>query len=146
MNCFKITWALAILLENRHKKFEINQTKIKGDCQSGRYFFLFLEANDSLNCRLPHIFPTDSPLNLCLICLKITWALAILLEHMHKKFEINQTTIEGCCQSGRYCWRKQLLKVKSIVNSKNVGLWSKFFFLYISELAMFFQSCSLWSI
>ena len=33
-----------------------------------------------------------------------TWALAILLEHMHKKFEINQTKIKGCCQSGRHCW------------------------------------------
>ena len=30
---FKITWALAILLD---KKFEINWTKIKGSCQSGR--------------------------------------------------------------------------------------------------------------
>ena len=25
----------------------------------------------------------------------------MLLEHMHKKFEINQTKIKGCCQSGR---------------------------------------------
>ena len=33
---FKITWALAIPLENRHKKCEINRTKIKGGCQSGR--------------------------------------------------------------------------------------------------------------
>ena len=33
---FKITWALAILLEHMHKKFEINLTKIKGSCQSGR--------------------------------------------------------------------------------------------------------------
>ena len=27
--------------------------------------------------------------------------LAILLEHMHKKFEINHTKIKGGCQSGR---------------------------------------------
>ena len=40
-------------------------------------------------------------LNLCLIYIKITWALAILLEHMHKKFEINRTKIKGSCQSGR---------------------------------------------
>ena len=40
-------------------------------------------------------------LNLCLIYFKITWALAILLEHMHKKFEINRTKIKGSCQSGR---------------------------------------------
>ena len=26
---------------------------------------------------------------------------AILLEHMHKKFEINRTEIDGGCQSGR---------------------------------------------
>ena len=40
-------------------------------------------------------------LNLCLIGFEITWALAILLEHMHKKFEINRTKIKGGCQSGR---------------------------------------------
>ena len=40
-------------------------------------------------------------LSLCLIYFKITWALAILLDHMHKKFEINQTKIKGGCQSGR---------------------------------------------
>ena len=39
--------------------------------------------------------------NLCLIYFKITWALAILLEHMHKKFKINRTKIKGGCQSGR---------------------------------------------
>ena len=27
--------------------------------------------------------------------------LAILLEHMHKKFEINRTKLKGGCQSGR---------------------------------------------
>ena len=40
-------------------------------------------------------------LDLCLIYFKITWALAIPLEHMHKKFEINQTKIKGGCQSRR---------------------------------------------
>ena len=39
-------------------------------------------------------------LNLCLIYFKTTWALAILLQHMHKKFEINRTNIKGSCQSG----------------------------------------------
>ena len=29
------------------------------------------------------------------------WALAILLEHMHKKFEINRTKIKGSYQSER---------------------------------------------
>ena len=40
-------------------------------------------------------------LNLCLIYFKITWGLAILLDHMHKKFEINRTKIKGGWQSGR---------------------------------------------
>ena len=39
--------------------------------------------------------------NLCLIYFKITLTLAILIEHMHKKFEINRTKIKGGCQSGR---------------------------------------------
>ena len=39
--------------------------------------------------------------NLCLIYFKITWALSILLVHMHKKFEINRRKIKGGCQSGR---------------------------------------------
>ena len=38
-----------------------------------------------------------TPPNLCLI----TRALAISLEHMHKKFEINRSKIKGGCQSGR---------------------------------------------
>ena len=40
-------------------------------------------------------------LDLCLIYFKTTLTLAILLEHMHKKFEINQTKIRGGCQSVR---------------------------------------------
>ena len=40
-------------------------------------------------------------LNLCLIYFKITWTIAILLEHMHMKFEIYRTKIKGGCQSGR---------------------------------------------
>ena len=58
-----------------HKKFEINQTNIKGGCQSGRKV-------------VTHNSKSDLPL-------------AILLEHMHKKFEINRTKIKGGCQSGR---------------------------------------------
>ena len=37
----------------------------------------------------------------CRMYLKITRTLAILLEHMHNKFEINLTKIKGNCQSGR---------------------------------------------
>ena len=48
-------------------------------------------------------------LNLCLIYFKIIWALAVLCEHMYKKFEINLTKIKGSCQLGR-----------KVVNSKRV--------------------------
>ena len=57
------------------KKFEINRTKIKGSCQSGRKV-----VTHNSKSYLP---------------------LAILLEYMHKMFEINQTKIKGSCQSGR---------------------------------------------
>ena len=40
-------------------------------------------------------------LNLCRINFKITWSLIILLENMHKKFEMNWTKIKGSCQSAR---------------------------------------------
>ena len=53
-------------------------------------------------------FRQTAILNLYPICLrltqiyfKITRELAILLEHMHKKFEISGTKIKGGCQSGR---------------------------------------------
>ena len=39
--------------------------------------------------------------NLCLTYFKIKWALAILLEHMQKKAEINRTKIKDGCQSER---------------------------------------------
>ena len=39
--------------------------------------------------------------NHCRHPLAHTEALSILLEHMHKKFEMNQTKIKGSCQSGR---------------------------------------------
>ena len=57
------------------KKFEINQTKIKGGFQSGRKV-------------VTHNSKSDLPL-------------AILLGHMRKKFEINWIKIKGGCQSGR---------------------------------------------
>ena len=43
----------------------------------------------------------SATLNLFLIYIKITWALSILFEGMHKKFEINQKKIKGGSQSGR---------------------------------------------
>ena len=54
-------------------KFEINRTKIKDGCQSGRKVVV-------------HNSKSDLPL-------------AILLGDMHKKFEINQTKIKGSWQS-----------------------------------------------
>jgi len=64
---------------------------------------LLSRGKHSKNCGLPLFLPTDShsaPL-IGLLYFKITWALAILLEHMHKKFEINRTKIKGGCQLGR---------------------------------------------
>ena len=58
-----------------HKKFEVNQTKIKGGYQSWR------------KAAHQHSW--------------IDLTLAILLEHMHKKFEINGTKLKGGCQLGR---------------------------------------------
>ena len=46
-------------------------------------------------------FQQTATFNLCLIYFKISWTLAILLDHMHKKFEINRTKIKYGCQSGR---------------------------------------------
>ena len=43
----------------------------------------------------------QSPLIFVWIYFKISWILAMLLEHMHKKFEINRTKIKGGYQSGR---------------------------------------------
>ena len=51
------------------KKFEINQKKVKVGCLSGRKVVI-------------HNSKSDLPL-------------AILLEHMHKRFELNQTKIKG---------------------------------------------------
>ena len=50
-----------------------------------------------------YLFPSQltATINLCLIYFKIKWALATLLEHIHKKFEINRTKIKGGCQSER---------------------------------------------
>ena len=44
--CFKITRAPAILLEHMYKKFEIDRTKFKGGCQSGRKVVLYDSKSD----------------------------------------------------------------------------------------------------
>ena len=53
---FIVTWALSTLLEYMRKKFEINQTKIKGSCQSGRKV-------------VTHNSKSDLPL----VCFKMQW-------------------------------------------------------------------------
>ena len=88
-----------------HKKFVINRKKIKGGCQSGKK----VVAHDSslqvvFNCNDEHLIITKvcnfsnyctAQSNLCLIYLKLTWAIATLSVHMHKKFEVNRTKIKG---------------------------------------------------
>ena len=69
---------------------------------------------------------------LCLIFFKITRALAIILELMRKKSEINRIKIKGGCQSGRkgvthntksdlpleFCWKSKVITI----NSNKFGL------------------------
>ena len=50
---------LAILLEQMHKKFEVNPTKFKGGCQPGRKVVTHNSKSD-----LPLIFSPASPMNL----------------------------------------------------------------------------------
>ena len=64
-------------------------------------FVSILEANHSKNHGIPLFFPTYShPLSLSDL-LQNHMNIAMLLEHMHKKFEINPTKIKDGCQSGR---------------------------------------------
>ena len=68
---FKITGALAILLEHMHKKFEKNRTKIKGGCPSRRHFFCFQRQ---IPLRIVGYYFSSlltAPLNLCPIYLKV---------------------------------------------------------------------------
>ena len=62
MSDLLFTWALTILLELIPKKFEINQTQIKGGCQLGRQMVTHNSKSD-----LPlvvYIFWKDSELRL----------------------------------------------------------------------------------
>ena len=58
-------------------------------------FFLMLEINCSKNLDVQLLLLKDSLPNFCPIYIKIIQVLAILSEHMHKKFEVNQTKIRG---------------------------------------------------
>ena len=64
----------------------------------------------------------------------IIWALAILLEHMHKKFEINQAKIKGSCQSGR--------KVVTHNSKSDLPLFPKHF---AANVAKNYFCCIVWS-
>ena len=68
-------------------------------------------------------------LNLCLIYFKITWALSTLLEHMHKKFEINQTKIKGSCQLGRKVVTHNSKSDLPLVNIQ-IRIWNKLKYFY----------------
>ena len=43
---FKFIGALAIILEHMHRKFEINRTKIKSGCQSGKKVVTYNSKSD----------------------------------------------------------------------------------------------------
>ena len=60
-----------------------------------------VEANPSQNHGVPLFFQTDSHPSSLSDLLQNHMSLAIFLEHMHKKFEINWTKMKGGCQSGR---------------------------------------------
>ena len=51
--------------------------------------------------QLLFLIDQTASLNLCPIYVKFALALAKLSEHMHKKFQVNQTNIKGGCQSER---------------------------------------------
>ena len=74
-------------------------------------------------------------LNLCLIYFKITLALAILLEHMRKKFEINRTKIKSGSQSGR--------KVVTHNSKSNLPLIRNIFKTNVTQLFIFLIFCVL---
>ena len=59
----------AAQLVHAHEKFQVNRTKIKGDCQSET------KASQQHSCN------------------------DLTLEHMQKKFQVNPTKIKGGCQS-----------------------------------------------
>ena len=85
---FKMTWALAILLEHMYTKLENNQRKIKGGCQSGRK----VAAHNSMS-DLPL---TRAPLKRCQRCMGLTWVMILLLcsdPHFHKCIEKSDSKI-----------------------------------------------------
>ena len=81
-------------------------------------------------------------LNLCLIYFKITWALAILSEHMHKKFEINWTKIGESCWSGR----------KAVTHDSKSDLplvWYLLTYTYVSSkywCLLYIRSVNVWTV
>ena len=107
----------------------------------------FTRGKSLLESRGTTFLPDWHPPNLCLIYFKITWAPAILLEHMHKKFEINRTKIKGGCQSGRKGVThdsKNDLPLGS--DYKFGGQWNKYDFCHTHRYICFVFLCHLWCI
>ena len=73
-----------MLIDHVHKKFEINRTKIKGGCQSGRKV-------------VPHNSKSDLPLNLYPKCLTTLKAGNLNLLYLGKK-EYRLETLLQCQQ------------------------------------------------
>ena len=83
---FKITQALSKLLKHMHNKFQINQTKIKGSCLSGRK----VATHDSMS-DLPLIHTTTIHAQVLIILLQKN------LENFEKNFA-SMTFNERCFQ------------------------------------------------
>ena len=74
-------------------------------------------------------------LNFCHIYFKITRALAILIKHIHKKFEIYWIKIKGGCQSGRKAVTQNLssmyLYIQILKNKPELDEMSYYFFVLL---------------
>ena len=63
----------------------------------------------------------------------------MLLEHMHKKFEINRTKIKGGCQSGRKMIRPYTMEAEKISSTRGkllLELWVTTFLPDLNFLCM----------
>ena len=68
-------------------------------------------SQEVIHCKKSIVQLSDSSPNLFLIYPEITWALSTQLEHIHKKFEINWTTIKGIAVSHEEKWYPAILRV-----------------------------------
>ena len=63
----------------------------------------YLEVNHSENFDVQLLFLIDSPLNICPIYIKITWALATLSKKMYKTFGVNRTNSRELSIGNKSC-------------------------------------------